>query len=66
VPLCTDLLYAAAQRAQRRHGRAKSAGSLAARANDAVERCEINGTTDDYAKQRISIRMTDALKSACE
>jgi hypothetical protein len=39
---------------------------LAARGNDAVERCEINRTTDEYAKQRISIRMTNARYSADE
>jgi hypothetical protein len=38
---------------------------LAARGNDAVERCEINKTTDEYAKQRINIRMTNARYSAC-
>jgi hypothetical protein len=29
-----------------------------------VERCEINRTTDEYAKQRITIRMTNARYSA--
>jgi hypothetical protein len=64
VPLCT--FYTPPPSApQRRHGRAKSARSLAAHGNEAAEPCEINRTTDEYAK-RICIRMTNARYSAFE